>query len=123
MDRDMDAIRKIMLAVKASDGFVTMVEGIPDNTFKFNAMLLIEANLLFGDVKLSSRTSTPVPAKVIVFRPTWKGYEFIHVAINENLWNRAKKFIIQHTGSLAFDILFEYLKEEATSMLRGNNIH
>ena len=120
MDRNMDAIRQIILAVKDSKSLVKSVDGMPDDIFKFNAMLLIEAGLAKGICKESTRSHSPIPSVAAINRLTWKGSEFADLIKDEKLWEKAKKYIVKTTGSLAFEILFEYLKQTAKTKLGLN---
>lgn len=118
MDRDMEVIKKIILAVKESDKFVTKVEGIPDDLFKFNAALLIESGLVLGKEMPSSKSNTQIPFTVIVFRLTWDGFEFAELVKDETLWEKAKKHVLKPASGWTFSVLLEYLKQEAMAKLQ-----
>jgi len=110
MNRDMDAIRKIVLAVRDTDSETRAVPGIDDAVFRFNAMLLIDAGLVLGTVKHDNRRDfTPVPAIAIIWRLTWDGFEFADSISNDALWNKAKERVIKPAGSWTFDILRDVL--------------
>ena len=113
MDRDMDAIRQIVMAVKDSDAAVTQVAGIPNDVFKFNAMLLIEAGLAKGVYEKNTRSHSPVPSMVLIDRLTWDGFEFANSIKDGTIWEKAKKHILKPAGSWSFEILMEYIKEQA----------
>lgn len=113
MDRDMEAIKKIIIVLKDSDKALVGVVDMPDDVFKFNAMLLIEAGLADGAVKQSSRTSTAVPLAVYLKRLTWDGFEFADLIKDETLWEKAKENVLKPAGSWSFSVLLEWLKREA----------
>jgi len=122
VDRNMDAIRQIVIAVKDSDSPVKEVAGMPPDIFKFNAMLLIEAGLAKGLYEESTRSRSPVPSIALIGRLTWAGFEFADLAKDGKVWEKAKKFILKTTGSYAFEILFEYLKQEARTTFGLNGV-
>jgi len=110
MDRDMDAIRKIVLAVKtAEEGVeVSSVGGLNDLIFNYNANLLIEAALAEGR-KLESGYP-PTISQVDLWKLTWAGHDFADAIKDETIWNKAKEKFIKPGVSFTFPILLEYLK-------------
>lgn len=112
MDRDMDVIRQIVQAVKEANVVVKNVTGLDDDTFKFHAMLLIEAGLADGDWKENTRKSTPIPSIAFIKRLTWDGFDFATETKEDTLWEKAKENILKPTGSWSFDILREYLQQQ-----------
>ncbi|MBU8910679.1 MAG: DUF2513 domain-containing protein [Desulfobacterales bacterium] len=117
MNRDMDAIRKILIAIRDADKAVSSVEGISDDTFKFNTMLLIEAGLILGKSMPNNRSHSPVPAAVFINRLTWDGFEFADSIEDEAIWEKAKRYILKPAGSWTFGIFSEYLKYEIKTKL------
>lgn len=57
-----------MVAVKEVDTFVNKVDGIPDDVFKFHAMLLVEAGLADGIIQRNTRTSSAIPGQAAPYR-------------------------------------------------------
>ncbi len=113
MDRDMDAIRDIVLALKESKTVINSAEGVDEDTFKFNAMLLIEAGLVLGKtVPGGGREGSVIPSAAVLFRLTWDGYDFADSIKEDAVWEKAKKNILIPAGSWTFGILSEYLKQE-----------
>lgn len=110
MNRDMDAIRKIVLAVRDAEAETREVPGITDAVFRFNAMLLIEAGLVLGHVMHDNgRNFTPIPSTAIIWRLTWEGFEFADSITDEALWDKAKRHVIKPAGSWTLDILREVI--------------
>jgi hypothetical protein len=122
MNRDMEAIRNIVIAIKNATSTVDTVEGVKDDVFKFNAMLLIEAGLAKGTSKQNSRTSTAIPDVVIIHRLTWEGFDFADAIKDDTIWEKAKEIILKPTCSWTFGILLEYLKQEIKTKLGMNSI-
>lgn len=121
MNRDMDAIRKILFAVKEANQAVSKVDGVEDDVFKFNAMLLIEAGLVLGASQPSGRSSSPVPAATLIRRLTWEGYDFVDSIEDDDIWQKAKQKVLNPAGSWTFSILSEYIKYEIKTKLGMNN--
>ena len=121
MNKDMDAIRQIVNTVKKSDSIVTKIDGMSDDVFKFNAMLLIESGLVLGKCKDSnSRSGSPIPIVVLIFRLTWKGFDFADSIQDDDIWAKAKENILKPAGSWTFEIFTEYLKYEIKTKLGMN---
>ena len=116
MDRDRDAIRKILLAVKDSDQRVNTVDGIDDATFKFNTMLMIQAGLVDGDFERST-TRRQAPSAAEIFSLTWSGSDFLRAATDETVWEKAKEVILKPSGSWTFEVLKKYLEKIAIAKL------
>lgn len=108
MKRDMDIIRKIVLALRDSDTVISKVEGIPDNDYLVHAQLIIEAGLAEGKIAKSGQNFA-IPGHVMLVRLTWTGQDFADAIQDDNLWNKAKEHVIKPTASWTFDILLKYL--------------
>ena len=119
MNRDMDAIRQIVNIVKESDTVVAKIDGMPNDIFKFNAILLIESGLVVGKFKDSSSDS-PIPLVALIFRLTWKGFDFADSIKDDDIWAKAKENILKPAGSWTFEIFTEYLKYEIKTKLGMN---
>jgi len=117
MDRDMDAIRQILFTVRDANHAVSKVDGVEDDVFKFNTMLLIEAGLVLGSSNPSGRSSSPVPAAALIRRLTWEGYDFVDSIEDDDIWHKAKQKVLKPAGSWTFSILSEYLKYEIKTKL------
>ncbi|MFZ2404550.1 MAG: DUF2513 domain-containing protein, partial [Methylobacter sp.] len=63
MKRDMDLIRKILLAVESGKQGMT-VEDYDDDTLRYHQALVIDAGLAKGSVLASNRHPTEIPAAV-----------------------------------------------------------
>ena len=110
MNRDMDLVRKILLAVEKEDGFdndwrpeidVYSVEEIA-----YHLEIMKDAGLLVVDVHRFMGGDLPL---IHLKRMTWEGHEFLDAARNEPLWNQATEEVLKPTGGLVFEILKAYL--------------
>jgi len=116
MNRNMDAIRKIVLAVRDAGEAVKSVDGMDEDTFNFNAMLLEEAGLAKCMIKMPGNSNT-IPILAIIWRLTWNGFEFADSITDETIWNKAKEHLLKPASSWTFGVLIEYLKAEIKQKL------
>jgi DNA-binding transcriptional ArsR family regulator len=119
MTRNMDTIRKIVLAVREAEGIVSHNElsDITEQEFSFHAQLLDEAGLVYAAL---SPEQGKKPAKhAIIFRLTWAGHDFADSIVDDTLWRKAKENVIKPTASWTFSILIEYLKLEIRRRIPG----
>lgn len=52
---------------------------------------------------------------------TWKGHEFLDIARNDIIWNRAKAHIAEHGGSVSLEVLTTVLTQVALKELALSN--
>ncbi|NMQ05282.1 DUF2513 domain-containing protein [Candidatus Accumulibacter phosphatis] len=117
MHRDMDIIRKIVLAVRdAQAEYVNSVEGLPQEDFAFHAQLLEEAGLVAAAIQGEGKRIARV---AVIYRLTWAGQDFADSIRDDTLWSKAKKTILKPSASWTFGILLEYLKFEIKRTVPG----
>ena len=106
MKRDMDLVRKILLAVEEEDGFEAdwrpQIDEYSFEEIVYHVELMIDADLLDADIQ---RFYGGDPPSIYLRRMTWEGHEFLDAARNESVWNQAKEKVLQATGGLAFETL------------------
>lgn len=107
MQRDMDLIRRITLAVHQSDKPVASLEGVGRDVFAQHVQLMSEAGLVYA--ALQPNDMRPATTAVI-WRLTWAGHEFADAIMDDTIWNKAKENVIKPAASWTFGILVEYLK-------------
>ena len=93
MKRDMDLIRNIMLFLEEQVNPSMQNIEISDTAqhiIDSHVALLIEAELLYGEVGAELGTNPAIPSYVTVYRISWQGYEFIDNFRNEEIWNTFK---------------------------------
>jgi hypothetical protein len=118
MKRDLDLIRKLLLAMEAREhAFVQEELSIEDYTEEqigFHVYLLGEAGLakVGENTHILSKSPSALPLHL-----TWAGYEFLEAAKDETLWGKAKEKVIKPAGGVAFGVLVEWLKAEAKAKL------
>jgi hypothetical protein len=105
MKRDMDLVRKILLAVEASerplDSSLIRISSYAGEDITEHMRLLNEAGLVEG----ISAYSVEHRLKWIELRLTWSGHDFLDAARNENLWNEIMSEVRKQTGAVSFDVL------------------
>jgi len=110
MKRDMDLVRKILLAAEEhEDGFAPSPLTIDDYTEEqigFHVLVMGEAGLLNVADVTPYESSTP---QALARWVTWQGYEFLDAARKQSTWEAAKgKFMAAGVG-LTFDVLKDLL--------------
>ena len=96
MKRDMDLIRLLLLEIE--DEETVDISAYTDEQKRYHLALLVEANLLEGNVHYSSRKQSDIPDIVRIKRITWGGHEFLDKARSVAVWTKAKE-IIKKTGA------------------------
>jgi hypothetical protein len=112
MQRDMDLIRKILLAVEeAPEGFATedlIVDGYSDEAVGYHSFLAVEAGLAAGVDVTPDDAASP---QAVITRLTWAGHEFLDAARDETRWREARRAIGDRAGSATFQVLSSVLAE------------
>jgi hypothetical protein len=99
MKRDMDLVRKIMLAIEKADAPLNELDipGHDDDAIVYHVSLLNQAGLI-QDAEIDFRASH---SGVIL---TWEGHEFLDNARDNSRWKSVQK-AGGKVGSFSFDIL------------------
>ena len=121
MKRNMELVRAILLQVEANtDGKIDLnLPNYQANDIGLHVELMIECRLLKGTVLASSDGPSHEILSYMIRRMTWDGYEFLEVARNDTLWEKAKSVCLAKTGGLALEQLGECLKRVATDAIIG----
>ena len=113
MKRDMDLIRRIVLAVRDGTGPLNRFEDVDFVTYGEHALMLQEAGLIDASIQITQHRVTAV----IIWRLTWAGQDFAQSVVDDTLWRKAKDNVLQPAGSWTFGVLLEYLKGQITGAL------
>jgi hypothetical protein len=92
MKRDMELIRKVLLAVQ--DGRHNLpIESYSDDEIKYHRALAIEKKLVDGRIMKDNSKFSDVPAEVNVIKLTWAGHDFIDAITSDSDWQKVKDFL------------------------------
>lgn len=104
MKRDMDLVRKILIAMNDHEhGHAPRnleIEGYSDEEIGYHCFILSEAGLIHAADTTSMGSSSP---EAIPIRLTWSGHEFIDNAKNENIWSQTKE-AVGKVGDVSFSV-------------------
>jgi hypothetical protein len=92
MRRDMNLVRKVLLAVEAGNQ-LDPIEGCSEDEVKYHKKLVIDAGLAEGTAKKDSTKATDIPAAVIIRSLTWAGHDFVDAIGDESRWAKVKAFL------------------------------
>jgi hypothetical protein len=118
MKRDLDLVRKLLMAMEEQEqGYVQselVVEGYTTEQVNFHIFLLGDAGLakVAENTHIGSTSPSALPLHL-----TWTGYEFLAAAKDDTIWAKAKTTVIKPAGGVAFSVLLEWLKAEAKTRL------
>ncbi|MDR2549389.1 MAG: DUF2513 domain-containing protein [Desulfobulbus sp.] len=106
MKRDMNIIRKIVLAVRDSNEPVREVEGVSPEEFRFHVQLIVEAGLAIGiraepfrSLRPEEATIPPTSEVTVLSRLTWDGHDFADSIQNDKVWKKACKMVMGPSSS------------------------
>lgn len=111
MKRDMDIVRRIILATADLPYAETLekLEGVSEEDFVLHVIWMKEAGLIVAEAHAGSGSFLKC---AIVSRLTWDGCEFADAIKDDNLWAKAKDSVLKPGISFTFDVLKEWLKSE-----------
>lgn len=89
MKRDMELVRKILLAVETSQSN-TPIDGYDEDAIRYHKALVIEKGLADGEVVNSN---TEIPDAVNLIKLTWAGHDFVDAIASESNWTKVKAFL------------------------------
>lgn len=106
MKRDMELIRKIMLAIEdhpsgyAPDKIV--IDGFTDDQIGFHLYQMLQAGLIEG---IDTTSSESVGPEAIATCLTPTGYDFIDAIRNDTIWGKVKAYIKEKGVSATVEIV------------------
>ena len=113
MKRDMDLIRKILLAAEALPyaGDFQSLDGVEEEQFITHTLWLKQAGL----VEAVGMAGSGSDAKfAIVQGLTWQGTEFVAAMQDETLWAKAKERFMKPGMSFTLDLVKAWLVDKIT---------
>lgn len=118
MTRNFDLIRFILRAIESKPAGVpyTNISAFAEYdpaTVYAHFDLLIDAGFLKGRMAKTMKGL----AGVHINELTWLGHDFLNASADDSLWKKAKDTILKPGVSFTFDILLEWLKTQAATIL------
>lgn len=115
MKRDMDLVRRILLAVEeqAGDprGWIELsIPGYSKEVVSQHVAMLADAGLLTAQ-DLSSTGGYLVCPKTM----TWEGHDFLDAARNDSVWNKVRDQVKEKLATVPFEVLKALLMKAAAS--------
>jgi hypothetical protein len=121
MKRDMELVRKILLALEEAEettGNNPTIEGYSDDAVSAHAFLMVQAGLVGGAVV--SNLESPNP-EAIAYNLTWEGHEFLDLARSNTIWSKAKAKVLAATSGTGIAALKVALTELTKRALSGDS--
>lgn len=119
MKRDMDIVRKILLAIEAEkNGYAPNefnIDGYDNEMIGYHILIMVEAGLIEGIINREVGHPTPTAWAT---RLKWAGHEFLDAARESSRWEKAKSVAIK-TGGVTLDVLTEILKKLITDEVKA----
>lgn len=111
MKRDMDLVRKILLATEALPygADLQQLDGVEEEAFITHVLWLKQAGLVDA-IGMAGSGSMAKYARVNGL--TWQGTEFVSALQDETLWNKAKAKFMAPGISFTIDLVKAYLTAE-----------
>lgn len=116
MKRDMDLVRKILLAIEEQSYDYSQpnpaVDGYTTEQIEYHLLIMIDAKLIVG-------FEFPVGGgpKVFSERMTWQGHDFLEASRDEGRWSKAKG-IMTKIGGVTFEIMKQILTQVMSDQVK-----
>lgn len=116
MRRDLDLIRKILLAVEEHPGGYApdslKFDGYTDEQIGYHTYLIIDAGLAVGSDVSTMGQNSP---EGMITNLNWSGHEFAEAARDDTRWKKAMGIVKDKGGSVTMDVL----KDLLTSLMKA----
>lgn len=120
MKRDMNLVRKIILALEDSPtGFAPKdfeVGGHKKEEIGYHIYIMMEAGLVRAADVTTHGSKSP---EAIAVGLTWAGHEFADASRDSSRWDKAMQLIKEKAGSVTLDVLINLLKSLMSSSLES----
>ena len=107
MKRNMDLVRKILLAIEESESGNIKLDSLDDDLDRVYRHVALMKEFGLVDAIIIRSGSGPVEKTLLckVKELTWKGHDFLDKARDESIWEKAKRICTEKTGGLALAAL------------------
>ncbi len=123
MKRDMDLIRKILLAIEAEEGgyasYPLEIEGYSDTQVGYHAYLMIDAGLVDGTIRDfceddedEGEEGGPSAPWGRISHLTFAGHDFLDAARDETRWRKARVVAGEVTLGVLKELLVSYARDQ-----------
>jgi hypothetical protein len=105
MTRDMDLIRKILLAVQARKDVTPrpiVIDGVDEDILGRHVEMLLDAGMIEG---VSGRSGSRHYKHILVKDLSWSGHDFVATLANDTVWNKLKETLSTEMTSLPLVIV------------------
>ena len=121
MQRDMDSIRCLLLAMEAEPSTIYRfdLEGVCDQLKWYQVHLLSQANLIEGvRVRWAADGTGPYPTIGGLVALTWEGHDFLDAVRDDSVWEQVNKKA-RSAGLDIQSLTFELIKSLGMSVITG----
>ena len=119
MKRDMDLVRKILLAIEESESGDIKLDRLGDDLDRVYRH--VELMKEFGLVDATIIPGGDGPEEKIVLCEvrglTWEGHDFLEKARDESIWEKAKRICMEKPGGFALDVFSSVLTDLISNRL------
>lgn len=119
MERDLDLIRKMLLAAEAAGTPLdVMALGLEETDFQvlaYHAEILVEARLLKAQITWVD--SSILPISVVVERLTWEGHDYLDAVRSDTVWARTRTLVREKVGTAALEVVKQVAVQVAKNQL------
>lgn len=108
MQRDLDLVRQILLAVEAkptANASALDMPGYSDEQVTYHIRIMLQAGLLEVLNQTTDQAERYAPTSL-----TWAGHEFLDLARSDTLWEKAKTMLLRIAGALSLAGITQTLK-------------
>jgi Hypothetical protein (DUF2513) len=109
MKRDLELVRKLMLAIESEDTNLMEIEGYDSSQINYHLELMIEAKLVEGRVTRQAFNRF----NITIEKLSWDGCYFLDEARDESVWKKKVEILQEKSGSLSFTLLTQILVSAA----------
>jgi hypothetical protein len=118
--RDLDLIRRILLAAESAEDFSLTcaqlaTDAEPERVVARHVYLLQEAGMLQANLLSSHHVGGAQSGSID--RLTWAGHEFLDAARNDKVWAKAKRTVFEQLGGAPFEVIKALLISYASARL------
>jgi len=116
MKRDLDLIRKILLALEDKQNDDWLEFSHPDYSqeeIDYNSNLIYDAGLADGMNMGTARH----PDQYVLSKLTWQGHEFLDASRDDSIWEKAKSLIKTKVSTVSFQVFLNVLTKLAEKEL------